>query len=372
MQWSTIPLVILGLFFVLLPLDAAVRTFVLPRGVPVMFTRLIFRTLRVVFDQFVKRAHDYEGRDRIMALYAPISLLALPTLYLLSVFLGFACFFFAFDSHGWQDAFVTSGSSLLTLGFERPPSFGLTLLAFLEAALGLGLLALLIAYLPTAYGAFSRREVAVTALAVRAGTPPTAVELLERAHRTGFLDRLDQTWELWETWFQELSETHTSLGVVSFFRSPNPHRSWVTASGAVLDAAALRYAVVDLPWTSSPALCIRAGYLALREIADLFGIEYDRDPAPDAPISIAREEFDEVYERLAIAGVPMQRDRDQAWRDFAGWRVNYDVVLLSLAGLVMAPYAPWSSDRSSRQHGPPLRVRRRRPRAPASGPSADR
>jgi len=76
------------------------------------------------------------------------------------------------------------------------------------------------------------------------------------------------------------------------------------------------------------------------------GIPYDPDPAPDDPISIAREEFDDLCRRLEDAGVPLIDDRDQAWRDFAGWRVNYDVVLVQLAGLVMAPYAPWSSDRS--------------------------
>jgi hypothetical protein len=232
-------------------------------------------------------------------------------------------------------------------------------LAFVEAAIGLGLVALLISYLPTIYGAFSRREVAVTGLAVRAGTPATSWDLLERAHRAGFMDRLDETWEAWEAWFQELSETHTSLAVLTFFRSPNPHRSWVTAGGAILDAASLRYAVVDIPWTPQAGLCIRSGYLAFREISDFYGIAYDPDPRPDGAISITRDEFDQVWDRLAAAGVPMKADREQAWRDFAGWRVNYDQVLVALAGLVMAPYAPWSSDRSSRFQHPPLHPRAR-------------
>jgi hypothetical protein len=360
MQLFDIPLGLAGLFLVVGPMDAAVRTFVLPRGVPVALTRLIFRNVRLVFNMLTRRARDYEARDRIMALYAPIALLVLPTAFLLSIFVGFACFFYSWDDVHWGDAFLESGSSLFTLGFARPPHLGMTFVAFAEAAIGLGLVALLIAYLPIIYSAFSRREVAVTGLAVRAGTPPTAWELLERAHRTGFLDHLDPTWELWETWFQELSETHTSLGVLAFFRSPNPHRSWITASGAVLDAASLRYAMLDMPWSAPPALCIRSGYLALRELADFYTIEYDPDPAADAAISIAREEFDEVYSRLAIAGLPMRTDRDQAWRDYRGWRVNYDRVLVALAALVMAPYAPWSSDRSSRYQAPRLRARRAR------------
>jgi hypothetical protein len=288
--------------------------------------------------------------------------------FLLSIFLGFTFIYVTFENHGWRDAFTTSGSSLFTLGFERPPHFAMRMMSFGEAALGLALLALLIAYLPTIYGAFSRRETAVTGLAVRAGAPPTPRDLFVRAHRSGFLDQLDDTWRHWELWFQELSETHTSLAILAFFRSPNPHRSWVTASGAVLDAAALRYAVVDIPWTPAPGLCIRSGYLALQEIAEFYGVEFDPDPSPDAPIAIARDEFDQVYLRLANAGVPMQPDRDQAWRDFQGWRVNYDLVLVTLAGLVLAPPAPWSSDRSIPYRRPPLmpgRRRRSRRRTPA-------
>ena len=100
-------------------------------------------------------------------------------------------------------------------------------------------------------------------------------------------------------------------------------------------------------------MCIRSGFLALRRIADFFGLVYDPDPAPDDPISITRGEFDAVWTRLAEAGVPLVDDQDQAWRDFAGWRVNYDAVLLALAEMTMAPYAPWTSDRSTPDHTRP-------------------
>ncbi len=105
-------------------------------------------------------------------------------------------------------------------------------------------------------------------------------------------------------------------------------------------------------------LCIRAGYIRLRRIATFFGIPSDPSPKADDPISVTRDEFDEAYDRLAAAGVPMKPDRDQAWRDFVGWRVNYDAVLLTLAALVMAPYAPWSSDRSIRFRVSAVRGRR--------------
>ena len=200
-------------------------------------TYLVFRAVRIVFNLFSRPARTYEQRDRVMALYAPVALLAIPTVSLLLIIGGFTVAFYGLDHDGWRDAFTTSGSSLLTLGFERPPSTPGVVLSFLEAAIGLGLLALVISYLPTIYGAFSRREVAVTDLSVRAGTPPKPWEMLERAHLAGYLHEMDRVWESWMTWFTELGETHTSLAVLSFFRSPNPGRSWITASGAVLDAA---------------------------------------------------------------------------------------------------------------------------------------
>src|SRR5207247_4111385 len=102
---------------------------------------------------------------------------------------------------------------------------------------------------------------------------------------------------------------------------------------------------VDIPREVQAEFCIRAGYLALRRIADFFSIPYDPSPKPDDTISIIRHEFDKVCHWLESEGVPMKPDRDQAWRDFVGWRVNYDTVLLALAGLTMAPPARWSSDR---------------------------
>jgi len=207
------------------------------------------------------------------------------------------------------------------------------------------LVALLIAYLPTMYTAFSRRETAVTLLDVRAGTPPSAVEMLKRYQRLHGLDRLSDVWEQWEVWFGEVEETHTSLAALVFFRSPQPDRSWVTAAGAVLDAASLTVSTVDIPFEPRAALCIRAGYLALRHVASTFRIPYKPDVTRDDPISVTREEYDSACDELAAEGVPLKPDREQAWLDFKGWRVNYDVVLLALAALTLAPTAPWSGDR---------------------------
>jgi hypothetical protein len=279
-----------GLVLLVLVFDSALRTFLLPRGESAFTTRMLFSGLRIVFQRLARLARSYEGRDRVMALYAPVVLLVLPFVWLAILITAFMLFFHAFGVSSFERAYEMSGSSIFTLGFVRPPDVGTMTLAFLEAASGLALLALLIAYLPTIYGAFSR--------------------------------------------------------------SPFSHRSWVTASGAVLDAASLRLAAVDLPFDPQAGFCVRGGVFALRAIAGYFGLPYDADPAPTDETSISEDEFHDACDQLVAAGIPVRADRAQAWHDFNGWRVNYDQVLIALAGLVMAPYAPWSSDRSLRYRRP--------------------
>jgi hypothetical protein len=170
--------------------------------------------------------------------------------------------------------------------------------------------------------------------------------MISRTYRIRGLAYLGELWAEWEKWFADIEESHTSLAALVFFRSPHPERSWITAAGAVLDTASITASTLDNPRDPRADLCIRAGFLALRAIADFFRVEYNPNPNPTDPISISQWEFDEVYDQLAAAGVPLNPDREQCWRDFAGWRVNYDTVLLALARLTAAPYAPWSSDRS--------------------------
>jgi hypothetical protein len=336
----------LGGAAVLGTLLSVVETFVLPRGAPNQFARFVFVGVRRVLDLWAARAQTYLERDRIMAFYAPVSLMLLLPSWYGSVLIGYAAMFWGLRAGSWYAAFRLSGSSLLTLGFATADGWPELVLMVSEATVGLLLVALLIAYLPTMYAAFSRREAAVTLLEVRAGNPPSAVEMLKRFSRLHGFDRLTEQWQMWETWFADIEESHTSLAPLVFFRSPRPEHSWVTAAGAVLDAAALTQSVVAVPADPQAALCLRAGYLALRHVADFFRIPYHRDPAPIDAISITRAEFDAACDELAAHDVPLKPDRDQAWRDFAGWRVNYDDVLVRLAGLVMAPPAPWSSDRA--------------------------
>ncbi len=327
---------------------SALRTFVLPRSAPDPVTRFTFRAVRVAFQWRVKQMRTFAAQDAVLAMYAPVSLLTLPMVLLTLVALGYALIFWALGIRPFLAAFLESGSSLLTLGFVPPTQTPLiAVLSFSEAALGMTLAALLISYLPTMYSAFSSRETLVNLLETRAGAPPSAVYLFELAFPLGRMDHFNELWREWEIWFSQLDETHTSLPVLAFFRSPQPHHSWITAAGAILDAAGLYQSTLGYPPNPQAALCIRAGYLALRHICDFFELPYPPDPHfPAQPISVSRAEFDQAVERLRQAGLPLKPDLDQAWSDFAGWRVNYDSTLLALCRLISAPEAPWSSDRA--------------------------
>ncbi|MCA1838758.1 MAG: hypothetical protein ABR507_09655 [Actinomycetota bacterium] len=334
-----------GMLVIFFTVGSAVRSVVLPRAVPARLTGWVFALMRSLFVLRAGPKANYERRDKVMALFAPVSLLTLVVAWEVLVGAGFAAMFWAAGSLGFSEAFQISGSSLLTLGTSRPHDLFGTTLMFAEAGLGLLLLALLITFLPSLYANFSRRETLVALLEIRGNAPPSAVEVISRYFRIHGLDRLSSMWQQWEVWFAEIEETHTSFPALIFFRSPQSKHSWVTAAGAVLDAAAFRASSIDAQRDPDAELCIRAGYVSLRRIAAFFSIPFDENPKPTDPITVSKVEFDETYSRLETEGVPL-KPRDQAWIDFTGWRVNYDRVLVALATLTMAPPAPWSSDRS--------------------------
>jgi hypothetical protein len=349
--------VIAGVLIIGATLGSAVKTVMMPRVAVSRITRVVFLGSGKFFNLLAPRSSSFEWRDRVLGYYAPVSLVVLLVSWLFLVELGYTLLYLGLGRDGFQRAEILSGSSLFTLGIARPPGTGETILVFTEAAIGLFLLALLITYLPTIYAAFSRREVGVNALEVRAGSPPSGREMIERYWRLERIHALTTVWEEWERWFADVEETHTSLAVLNFFRSPLPRHSWVTSAGAVLDGASLLVSTVDVPHDVQADICIRAGYLCLRRIADYFGFVHPHDPAPDDPISISREEWEEVVAHMEEVGVPIKPNRDQAWRDFAGWRVNYDAVLISLADMTTAPYAPWSSDRAGDRSVAPRLIR---------------
>lgn len=329
--------IVAGTALVVVSLLSAVRTVVVPRAERVHLTRVEGRATRWLFSQCARLARTPARREAIIARGAPIGLVLLPVVWAALVIFGFSLIYWGLDVTPYREAIVLSGSSLTTLGFRSTDDLPTLLLAVVEALLGLGLVALLISFLPTIYGHFSRREALVTRWYMRAGSPPSIDELLIRAQRIGWLDHLGETWAEWERWFVDVEEAQTSYPALNFFRSPAPDRSWLVAAGSVLDTASFVEAAVDVQSSPQARLSIRSGYMALNAIGEMFDANIAVEPSADDPISYDRADFDRIFDRCREEGIPMVDDRDQAWRDFAGWRVNYDSVLSSLVETISPP-----------------------------------
>jgi hypothetical protein len=338
---------VVGAILVVATVLSAVRSTVLPRAAQSRIAGTAVRAARTFFRLRAKHSTTYEDRDRIMAMLGPVALLSMLAFWLLLLIVGYTLIFLAVTRGSLSDAIELSGSSIFTLGTTVDSRLGPSVLTYSEAALGLLIVALLITYFPSIYNAFTRRETGVSLLQVRAGSPPQATTMLIRFHRIEEPSyRLGELWRQWEGWFTDIEESHTTFPILVYFRSPQPDRSWVTAAGALLDAASFWASCVEHPQDPDVQLCIRAGFLALRRIADSFKVPYASDPAADDRITITRQEWDAAMAEMEAAGMPLKADRELAWTAWKGWRVNYDTVLLLLARLVEAPPAPWVSDRS--------------------------
>lgn len=334
-----------GVVLVGFTLLSAIRAIVLPRSERVMLNAIVFAVVRWVVYHIAARGTTYAQRDRIMALLGPLGLLALPIVWLSLLSLGYTPIYYALGIHDWLRAYDISGSALLTLGppMERV-GLPIRMVVFSEAALGLLLVALLITYLPTIYNAFTRREQVVAQLELRAGVPTSAAGLVAWLSLSGGLR--DATvagggtnpWSQWEQWFLDIEESHTSLPVLSLFRSREPGRSWVVASATILDAATLIVAAVEAPRDPQRDLCIKAGVITVNRIARFF--EHSIQPAADEPhdaAAFSRADFAAAYELLQAAEVPLKLAEEAAWVAFGELRVRYQEALTRLAHLAMAP-----------------------------------
>ena len=316
---------------------SAIRTVVLPHGGSVRLTELLFRSFRRLAALHARVDRSATRRHAAVQMSVAMALLCLPLVWLSVAAGGYTLMFKALGTSTWRGSYDLAGSSMFTLGFAKADDIPRLTLAFSAAALAISILALLlVTYLPTIYQAYTSREAFLTAFETIAGDPPNVVAMVVRSHRIASLDRLNIVWTGWRQWFAELRESHTALPAVPFLGSSRSDRSWVATVGTVLDAAAVSLAVLDHPLDADAALCVRAGSLALRDIAEHFGIPVDHDPAPTDPISVPRAAFDSAYDQFVAAGVPVV-ERSQAWSDWAGWRVNYDAALVGLARLTASP-----------------------------------
>ena len=332
-----------GIWLVITTVSGAIRSFVLPRSESVRLNAFVFGGVRALFNFAARRASNYARRDRIMSHYAPVALVALPIGWLALVGIGYTGIYWALGVDGFTKSYELSGSSLLTLGTTSESGLAVNVFSYSEATLGLLLLTLLISYLPTIYQAFSRREIVVVQVELRAGIPASATGLLLwLGHDHDFMND-DAQWLDWEKWLVEIDESHTSLPVLAFFRSSQGGRSWVTTTGLILDTANLLFSALDVPRSRQVELTFKAGVLALNRIHRYFDHTAETEPAElRTPIEQAasvpsRQAFATAWQALNNAGLPLQPSEENAWQHYLNRRRQYAPALDFLNMLLMTP-----------------------------------
>jgi Ion channel len=245
---------IAGIVLTLTVLWETFETIILPRRVRRRFrlTRLYYRGTWKPWSRMVHRIRSKDRREALLSFYGPLSLIGLLGLWAASLVLGFALVHYGLGSHirlaGEPPIFpldvYVSGTTFFTLGLGDvvPTTWPARMVTVIEAGVGFGFLAIVIGYLPVLYQSFSRREVIISMLDARAGSPPTAAELLRRHMEDNQLEALDALLRDWEQWSAELLESHLSYPVLAYFRSQHDNQSWLAALTTILDACALAIA----------------------------------------------------------------------------------------------------------------------------------
>jgi hypothetical protein len=332
-------LFLVGLLLVFLSLGSAFRTVVLPRAAFDPLTRVIFLGFRSFLLWLSGLSEKHIDREMVLSLHAPLGLVTMALAWAIGIILGFSLLFEATGDIDIGEALVLAGSSFTTLGFMPPVTPAHDLLSIIAAILGLGVVALLISYLPTIYGLFSQREVTVADIAIKSGGVAHGPDLVRNLLRGSDTIRIDELWAEWGHWFIALGETHTSEPSLNFFRSPQSRRSWLTAAAAVLDAAAIRNVVLASPASIRAEMTHRAGVEALVSIAHFFFVRPEGED--DHYTLLTRADFDVMTADLQDAGVPLVADLDEAYEQFCDLRSTYEPHVMGLAKLIMPPPAPW-------------------------------
>ena len=280
------------------------ETIVLPRRVSrrVRLTRLFYVWTWAPVAGLARRVPPGKRRDRYLSFYGPLSLILLLFVWAVALLLAFGLLQWGAGTllhvpedgaHGlWTYAYM-SGVIIFTLGFGDvfPLDTAGRFLAVVEAGTGFGLLAAVIGYLPVLYQSFSRREVSISMLDARAGTPPTAAELLRRHTEAGRLDGVEELLKDWEHWAADLMESHLSYPVLCYYRSQHDNQSWLASLVCVLDTCALVMVGVDGANAWQARLTFAMARHALVDISQIFGtrpVAFERERMTDAELSALR------------------------------------------------------------------------------------
>lgn len=338
---------VVGLASIATVLWDAFETVVLPRTVSrrLRVAGLYFRGTWRVWWHLATLVASESRRERFLAVYGPVSVLGLLTVWAIGLIVGFAVVHWSAGSQlitpsgtaGFLDDMYMSGTTLFTLGLGdvHPAARAARILTVVEAGMGFAFLAIVIAYFPVVYQSFARREVRLTLLDAWAGSPPAAAEVLRRLAASRELDRLDGFLKDWEYWCSELLESHISYPVLAYFRSQHQRQSWVSALATILDVSALAVVGIEgVPtWQAHVTFAIaRHTAVDLSQVLDI---------RPDvASDRLAAADLQELWTHLEDAGLQPARS-DRAAARLLELRRSYEPFVLGLGTWLMMPPSPW-------------------------------
>jgi len=340
-----------GVACVCIVLVDAFETIILPRRATGRFrlTRIFYIATWKPWRFFARRMRNPRKRETAFSFYGPLSLIVLLVVWAGTMVTGFGLMYFGLGSPfndaaqkpGLLSDLYVSGTTLFTLGLGdvTPRAPWVRPLITLESGMGLGFLAVVMGYFPVLYGAFSRREVSISLLDARAGSPPTAVELLRRHSFKGAEQALALLLTEWERWSAELLESHISYPLLCYFRSQHTNQSWLSALTAILDTSALLISGVTSQEARQAQLTFAMARHAVVDLAQIFSLE----PVNDAPDRLPAERYEKLRDALCETGLSVCRDQFSIER-LRVMRALYEGYAEALSRYLLMPLPPWLAD----------------------------
>ena len=338
----------LGVAIILIVLGDAFETIVLPRRVtrPISLARLFYQYTWLSWSVAVRSIYSGKRQETYLSFYGPLSLLLLLILWATGLIIGFALLLWASGSAiktpegtaTFSSYLYLSGTSFFTLGLgdvipNSPLARGL--IAF-EAGMGFGFLALVIGYLPVLSQSFSRREVNISLLDARAGSPPTAAEMLRRHSHDRGLEDLQQLFHEWERWSADLLESHLSYPVLAYFRSHHDNQSWLGALTAILDASAFAIVSLEGPCERQAQLTFAITRHAIVDLAQVFNCPPHKPKHDRLPL----DELSRIRTTLTEAGLKL-REGNVVDQKLSELRRMYEPYIYSLSNYLKVAIPPW-------------------------------
>src|SRR5438876_640153 len=342
--------VIVGIILIIVIIQDSFESIVLPRRVSTRFrlSRMFYTSTWMLWSSIARKMRPGNRREFYLSYYGPASLLIMLIVWALALVFSFALIQWGLSSPlnvpmkdvTFGTYLYMSGTTFITLGLgDVTPMSGLArFLVFAEASFGFGLLALIIGYIPVIYQSFSRREINISLLDARAGSPSSANELLRRSYRDRKIDELVQFMREWERWCAELLESHLSYPVLTYYRSQHERQSWLAALTTILDTCALL--IVGFEDISAPT--IRYTFAIARHAAVDLAQVYGTPPMNPKLSRLSHDDFARMRDSLAEVGLVL-RQGEHVEEQLYDIRRMYEPFVNALAEHLLLNLPPWMS-----------------------------